>query len=122
MTVPSCSRHNQLTEGKKQAIWNLTLILRNGEGVPIKSMNKTHYRCLACGWNGGSKSGIKAQEFHLIGDKGRGIASCEMTTPRIYQLLGLPLPEPHAGPRTMPGAGKKRKRQPPRTRQVQIRG
>lgn len=67
----------------------MTLVLRDQNGRPQKYRTKTCYRCLACGWTKGSTSGIQAQFAHAVGDKGRH-KSCDMTTPRILELLGVP--------------------------------
>ncbi|KAL6651339.1 hypothetical protein ACP70R_010264 [Stipagrostis hirtigluma subsp. patula] len=89
---PTYIGHNMLADKRKKELWNLTMVLTDNDGKPLRtSGNKIQYRCLACGWTGGSTSGIKAQQLHLAG--GGGVAPCPMSTPRTFELMDLPAPQ-----------------------------
>ena len=80
---------------RQQTLWDLTAIVTNQNGVPLKTSGKYHYRCLACGtWKGGSTKGIKPMESHVLGTKVGGTKACKMTTPMLIQRLELGLQPP----------------------------
>lgn len=87
-------RHNMLQEGRTQPLYQYTMVLRGANGEVLRTPgNKIMYRCLACGWTGGSTTGIKSIQHHLLGNHQGGVQACGKSTPSLHQRLGVPLHE-----------------------------